>query len=163
MGQGIVSYGKALTEIMHSLPPGLSQFEVVRGTALKFVCFAAAYPRTRKIMSIAAKYPEARAAQLSRMAEVEDRVALAFSERFGDGPFADLKPRLLAALTTTVIDVTLRQWFELNHEDVSATADQVLSALEEVIRCEDQAHRKPRSSSRASRNVQPNTKSRSKR
>ena len=133
MGQGIVSYGEVLTEIIRSLPPALSRFEAVRGTALKFVCFGAAYPRTRKIMSVVAKYPEARAAQLSRMAEVEDRVAQAFAARFGDGQYNELMPRLLAALTTTVIDVTLRQWFELNHEDVSATVEQVLSKLEQVI------------------------------
>jgi AcrR family transcriptional regulator len=133
MGQGMVSYAQALTEIIQSLPPRLSQFEVVRETALTFLASAAAYPRTRKIMAVAARHSEAREAQLSRMAEVEDKVAQALADRLENAQYNELVPRLLAGLTLTIIDVTLRQWFEFDQQDISRTAEEVLSTLGEVI------------------------------
>ena len=153
MGQGMVSYAEALTRIIQSLPPGLSPFEVVRATVLKFVSGAAAYPRTRKIMAVVAKYPEAREAQLSRMADVEAKVALALSDCFGDTRRDELVPRLLAGLTLTLIDVTLRQWFEANQPDISITADQVLLTLGELVGDAKPTRRTSASANRISRGI----------
>jgi AcrR family transcriptional regulator len=158
MGQSIVSYGEALDEIIRALPPALSRFEAVRGTAVTFVSGAAAYPRTRKIMAVAAKYPEARAAQLSRMAEVEDRVAQAFADRFGERRYNELAPRLLAGLTLTVIDTTLRLWFELEQRDIAVTAEHVLSKLEEVTARKGKTHQSNEPATRAPRRAPANKK-----
>jgi len=158
MGQSMVSYAEALAGIIQSLSPGLSRFEVVRAIVLKFVSGAAAYPRTRKIMAVVAKCPEAREAQLSRMAEVEARVAQTLSDRFGDARYDELIPRLLAGLILTVIDVTLRLWFEANQPDISITAKQVLSKLGEIVGSAKQTRHRSASARRISRGTAAKTR-----
>ena len=160
MGHGMVSYAEAVTEIIQSLPPGLSPFEVTRETAVRFLSGAAAYPRTRKIMAVVARYPEAREAQLSRMAEVEDKVARALADRLEDVRHNEPAPRLLAGLLLTIIDVTLRQWFEFNRPDIVSTAEEVLSKLRGLVGHADQSRRASEATSRISRKPSARPKSR---
>jgi hypothetical protein len=82
-------------------------------------------------MQIAARYPAARAAQLTKMIEVHDHVAVAFARReraSGEG----FSPSVLAGLTASVLAVTFRIWFEQGKKDITAAAEQVLSTLGEI-------------------------------
>lgn len=133
MGQGIVSYGTTLTDAISACPETDSLSEVFRKTVHQVAQQSAAYPRTRKIMQIAAKYPTAREAQLSRMAELQDRVAGAFARRYRQGSQDDLAPSVLAGLTLSMLGVTFRRWFEQGQQDISITAEQVFATLDRVM------------------------------
>jgi hypothetical protein len=92
-------------------------------------------PRMRKVMAIAAKYPAAREAQLSRVAEVQDRIAEAFAQRCKD----DLTAHVLASLTLSALSLTYRVWFSQGRKDIASAAQKVFAELSKSI-CD----RKPR-------------------
>jgi len=134
MAHGIVSYGTTLTDAILACPPAYSLPEVFRATVLQVSRDLATQPRTPKIMEIVERYPAAREAQVSRMAEIQDKVAAAFAQRTEKrgkrrGSRYDLTANLLAALTISTLGVTFRAWFADGPEDISATVKQVLATL----------------------------------
>lgn len=129
MAQGVVSYGDDLTAVIDGLPSSYPLSSVFRETVLQIARQSAAHPRTVKIMEIAARYPAARAAQLSRMAEVQDHVAAAFARRLDRGSEGDLAPGILAGLTLSVLAVTFRSWFDQGQPEIAEVAGQVLATL----------------------------------
>jgi AcrR family transcriptional regulator len=129
MAHAIVSYGTSLTDAIRSCPPAYSLSEVFRHTVLQAARHSAAQPRTRQIMQIAAKYPAAREAQISRVAEVQDQVAEAFAERCRTSRKGDLTAHVLAGLTLSLLSVTFRFWFQNGQKDIAATVDQVFATV----------------------------------
>src|SRR4029077_1210220 len=112
---------------------------VFRETVLQAAQQQAAQPRTRKIMQIAAKYPAAREAQLSRVAEVTDRVAEAFARRPGNGSPDDLTTNLLAGLALCRLGATFRSWFQSGPQDIPTTVEQVFATAGRLI-CNGHPH-----------------------
>src|SRR3954452_11043347 len=102
VAQPVVSYGASLTEVIASCPTGSSPAELFRHVVLEVAGRTVSDVRMRKVMAIAAKYPAAREAQQSRIAEVQDRVAEAFARRCRDS----LTPQVLAALTVSALSLT---------------------------------------------------------
>ena len=137
MAYGMVSYGAELSGAIDACPQTSSPFEVLRETVLKIAQRSAAHPRTRKIMEIVTKYPAARAAELSRFHEVQDRVALAFARRSGEVAANDLTPRLLAGMTLQVLGVTFRSWYGEPERDISVAAEQAFATLRHLV-CDQQ-------------------------
>lgn len=133
MGQGIVSYGTALSEAIRGCPASKPPLEVVHQTVLKVAAGAAAYPRVRKIMRVSITSAAAREAQLSRRAEIEDRVAEAFGERCSGRAREAPTPRLLAGLTFSLLDVTFRLWFEREDAVITDTAEEVFGSLIRLV------------------------------
>jgi AcrR family transcriptional regulator len=132
MAYGMISYGAELSEAIDACPKSYSLFEVLAETVLKVARRSAAQPRTRKIMAIVGKYPAARAAELSRFHEVQDRVAEAFARRGGaarDG----LNSSLLAGMTLQVLGVTFRAWFNEPESDIATSAQQALATLRHLV------------------------------
>jgi AcrR family transcriptional regulator len=134
MAHGMVNYGAELTAAIDACPQAYSLYEVCRHTVVHVAQKAAAHPRTRKIMAILAKYPAARAAELSRLAEVQDLVTKAFARRGRKRGEDDLTARILAGLTLQVAGVTVRWWFEHGQPDMSAAVDQAFATLDRVMR-----------------------------
>ena len=83
----------------------------------------------RLVMAVAAKCPEAREAQLSRVAEVQDRLADAFVHRVADEFIA----HVLAGLTLSALSLTYRVWFSKGKKDIDSAAQQVFRDLSLVI------------------------------
>jgi AcrR family transcriptional regulator len=135
MGQGMVTYGDKIVEAIRACPPSVSPspLDVLRHTVQQVAQDAAAYPRVRKIAHIASTSVAAREAQLSRLAELEDRVADAYRRRFRTSAHDDLMPRLLAELTLSILDVTFRQWLKHDEQDIVPTTEQVLTLLRQVV------------------------------
>ena len=131
MGQGMVSYGTLIADAIRSCPPSASPLEVLRTTVRHVAAGAAAYPRVRKIANVASTSVAAREAQLSRVAELENRVADAFRAR--SQPRDDLAPRLLAELTLSILDVTFREWLKHEQQDILQTTEQVFSVLHDIV------------------------------
>jgi AcrR family transcriptional regulator len=146
MGQGIVTYGEMITEAIAACPRSLGPLEVMRRTVGQVTVTAAAHPRVRKVAQIACTSVAAREAQLSRLAEVEDRVADAYSARRTTAAGDDLAPRLLAELTLSILDVTFREWLKQDHEDIAPTTERVFATLLHLVGAGPVPRRTPRRS-----------------
>ncbi len=136
LAQGVVGFGDSLAAAIRACPPSDTLAQVFRKTVLHAARQSAALPRTREIMRIAAADPAARAAQLSRIAELQDRVAGAFARRRRNRSAAGPTPEILAASLLSVLSVTFRLWFERGRQDISATVDQVFATFACLV-CED--------------------------
>lgn len=134
MGQGMVTYGMHITDAIAACPPSRAVLEIVRHTVRQVAVTAAAYPRVRKIAHVAATSVAAREAQLSRLADLEDRVADAYRVRVHAAANDELTPRLLAELTLSILDVTFREWLAHDKQDILTTTDNVFGVLMQVVR-----------------------------
>jgi AcrR family transcriptional regulator len=134
MAHGMVNYAAELTAAIEACPPDYTLFEVFRETVLRVAKESAVQPRTGKILAIVAKYPAARAAELSRFAEVQDLVAKAYARRCKNQGEDKLTASILAGLTLQVAGVTIRWWFDNGHPDITAAVDQAFRTLTRVIR-----------------------------
>lgn len=130
MAQPVVEWGNALIEAIDATPAALSTADLLKEVVFTVAEQSASNPRSRKVMEIAAMYPAAREAQLSRAALVQDRVARAFLRRCGDGVTA----YLLAGLTLAVLSAAHQHWFEKQEEEISPTVERVFAALSDVVR-----------------------------
>ncbi len=134
MAHGMVNYGAELTATIDACPADWSLADVFRETVLRVAQKTAAHPRARKIMALVAKYPAARAAELSRFAEVQDLVAKAYARRVNKGGKSNgLTSAILAGLTLQVAGVTVRWWFEQGEPDIAEVVEQAFATLGGVI------------------------------
>src|SRR3954468_9958124 len=129
IAQPIVSYGASLTAAIESCPRGSSAAELFRHVVVEVAQRTAADPRMRKVMAIAAKYPAAREAQVSRVAEVQDRIAEAFAQRSKD----ELTAHILASLTLSALSLTYRVWFSQGKKEIASAAQKVFAELSKSI------------------------------
>jgi AcrR family transcriptional regulator len=141
MGQGMVRYRELLTNAINTAPQTLSPMQVVRHTVQQVASAAAAQPRARHIVKIASSSVGAREAQLSRHAEVEDAVTVAFAARYRAG--GDIAPRLLTGLTLSLIDVTFRVWSNRQAADIVPVTGEVFESLTGIVSGTDQPARTP--------------------
>ena len=128
MAQPVVDWGTSLVRAIESCAPSISLANLLREVAFRVAEESAANPRSRKLMQIAARYPSAREAQLSRVAGVQDRLAHAFGKRCKD----DITAYLLAGLIFAVLGATHQSWFEKREKDISAVAQKVFVALSKI-------------------------------
>ena len=129
MAQPVVDWGISLVDAIESCPHSLSIADVFRDVVFKVAQQSASNPRSRKLMQIAAKYPAAREAQLSRIAGVQDSLTQAFGKRSRD----EITAHLLAGLIFGVLGATHQLWFEKREKDISVMAQKVLEALSRVV------------------------------
>src|SRR3954452_19926640 len=129
IAQPIVTYGASLTAVIESCSPSSSAAELFRHVVLEVAQRTVADPRMRKAMAIAAKYPGAREAQLSRVAEVQDRIAEAFAQRCKD----DLTAHALASLTLSALSLTYRVWFSQGKKEIASAAQKVFAEFSKSI------------------------------
>ncbi len=129
MSWGIVAYGDFIAEAVAVCPADSSLADVFRHVIVHVTRQAAVNPRTRRIIQISAKYPSAREAQHSRDAELHQRVEAALAPRCG----SSTSPAMVAALLLSVLSVVFRVWFDQGEQDITATAQQVLSTLGSVV------------------------------
>ncbi len=129
MGQGMLTYGEALRAAIKASPKSANAFDVLRGAVLDVATTVASFPRTRDVIAISIKCPAAREAQLSRMGQVEQIVAQAFAARMKRGRENEMSSRLLGGLTLTILDETMRLWFNGGTQDIAVVAEQVMKGL----------------------------------
>jgi AcrR family transcriptional regulator len=129
MGQGVLAYGEALTAAIKACPKSANSFDVLRKAVLNIATTVASYPRSKDVIAVSIRFPAAREAQRSRMGEVEESVAQAFAARMKKGRERELTSRLLAGLTLTILDATMRLWFAERAEKIAVVAEQVMKKL----------------------------------
>ncbi|MGB8830821.1 MAG: TetR family transcriptional regulator [Candidatus Sulfotelmatobacter sp.] len=133
LAQNVVHFGSVLSATITACPPALTPLETVRETVLAVVRQTAAHPRTRQIIEISQRSASARQAHHSRMMEVEDTVAAAFAARLKSASKDDLKPRLLASLTLSIMNLAIFSWFRDEYQDLSTAARQVFTNLTRIF------------------------------
>ena len=129
LGQGILDYAGALRETILACPAGFPATQVVREAVSRVAAQYAAIPRTKQIMRIAELYPAARAAQLSRMAELQELVREAFAGR----GMSAVEAGLLAGVTLTLLSVIFRAWFAAGATDIGGAVEDGLGTLRRVL------------------------------
>jgi AcrR family transcriptional regulator len=133
LAQNVVHFGSILSATITACPPALTPLETVRETVLSVVRQTAAHPRTRQIIEISQRSASARQAHHSRMMDVEDAVAAAFAGRLRSASKDDLKPRVLASLTLSIMNVAIISWFRDEYQDLSTAARQVFTNLTRIF------------------------------
>ncbi len=129
MAQPVLSYGASLTQAIESCPAASSAAELFRSVVLEVAHSTVSDPRMRKVMAIAARYPAAREAQLSRVAELQDRLAAAFAKRCKN----EVTAHVLAALTLSALSLSYRVWFSKANRNIESAAQQVFQEFAKVV------------------------------
>jgi AcrR family transcriptional regulator len=129
IAQPVATYGASIAQAIESCPASCSVQGLFRHVVLEVARTTVADARMRRVMAVAAKYPEAREAQLSRIAEVQDRLADAFAPRVA----REITAHVLAALTLSALSLTYRVWFTKGKKDIDAAAEQVFQELSQAI------------------------------
>lgn len=125
MAQPVVNYSASLRVAIESAPNKVSPAELFRHVVMEVARGTVTDPRMRKVMEIAAKYPAAREAQVSRVAEVQDEVAAAFAGRFPKG----ISGHVLAALTLSALSLAYRVWFAQGKKSIESAVEHVLAEI----------------------------------
>jgi AcrR family transcriptional regulator len=129
MAQPVVSYGASVTAAIESSTPGASTSRLFQHVVMEVAQRTVSDSRMRKVMEIAAKYPAAREAQLSRVAEVQDRVATAFRQRCKN----DVTAQVLAGLTLSALSLSYRVWFTEGKKDITTAVRHVFAELSKAV------------------------------
>ena len=125
----VITYGASLENSIDSCPPAASHAELLRHVVFDVAERTVSDPRTRKVMEIAAKHQAARGAQLSRMAELQDRVAEAFEHRCKN----EVTAHILAGLTLSALTLTYRVWFKKGKKNVDSAVQHVFAEFSTII------------------------------
>ena len=124
-----VHCGQILIQAITSSPSDLASIEVVRRVVMAGIKFTEKQPHTRQIIEIAARSVSARQAHLSRLMEVQDKLALAFAGRLKGGS-QYLQSHLLAGLCLLALNNATASWFQREHKDLLTAARQAFANLE---------------------------------
>jgi AcrR family transcriptional regulator len=128
-----VHCGEILCQTVASCPAGLSPLELVRETVLAGVKFTEAQPHSRQIIEIAQRSTSARQAHLSRLMDIHDRLAAAFSARMAGASRYYLGPYLLAGMSQLVINAATASFFVGEQKDLHTAAKDAFLNLARVI------------------------------
>jgi AcrR family transcriptional regulator len=130
MARPIADLANSLSQAVASSPKNASAAELLRYVVSVLVQEAAAEPRTAKVMQIAARFPAAREALLSRMTTVQGEIEDAFRRRFKD-PFT---VQVLSSLTLSALSLATHHWFAGGQKDVEVSTRKVFSAIAEFVK-----------------------------
>lgn len=144
----VIAFGDAQVASIQQCPKTLTPIEVMHATISDVLTLIAEQPRTRQSIAIAERSKSATQAHMSRLVEVEERIAAAFAARIKGAKPTDALPRLLAGLTTLIMGVALMAWFRGEFEDVHQAAEAVYKNLTQFFSVPLPAHRPAAKSTR---------------
>ncbi len=133
LAYAVLVYGRSIGEAIEACPKSWTPMAVMKKVTLDTAQGVAANPRSRQVIRIVQSSTAAREALAGSLVTIEDRVAVAFQSRLRKGTKDRLKPRLLAALTLSILQVVNKCWAEGDARDISAIAQQAFSALNQVV------------------------------
>jgi AcrR family transcriptional regulator len=133
MAHTIKGYGAALVHALHDQPEDLSPLEAARAVVKRVARLAADHPHSDRTLTIIARSPSARSAQLLQLPMIEDELTQAFATRGHTKPNDDLTNRLLASLTLSITTLTIHRWLERKEQPVEDTVDGAFASLSQVF------------------------------
>ena len=128
-----VHCGEILCKTLASCPANLDLIEVMRETVSAGLRYTEAQKRTRQIIEISLRSASARQAHLSRLMEVEDKVATAFAARMKSVSPYSMRPSLFAGMSQLLINAAVASWFVGENTDIVAAAKHGLLTLTEIF------------------------------
>jgi AcrR family transcriptional regulator len=123
LGHTIGEYGNVLVSAVGESPVGTSALRLIRDVAGAGISFSLSLPRTREVIQIASKDLAARQAQRGGLVEADNRLAKAFASRAKNSSEYNLEPRMMAAMTMMLVDISLVAWFTGEAKDGSAAIE----------------------------------------
>lgn len=134
LAENVIEYGHVLANAIRSAPKSASDLEVIRLTLLAGVRHNER-PETRahQFIAISAGNETARQAYLSRKHVVEDAIAQAFAARRRGAKRDDLRVRVLAGITLTLMNATISAWFLGQEKTLEASAAHVQAELLRLV------------------------------
>ena len=137
LAYSVVTYANVLAEAVQACPATDSPFQMMRRTVFAGVRrLVAEEKRTRQVILISERSASARQAYQSRMMDIEDTIAKAFASRYQKALAFDVRPRLLAAMTSTVMNTSIVMWVWGKQKDLPTAAENVLSSFRSIL-CSD--------------------------
>ena len=133
IAQPVVGYVESIAAVVESCPPSFTPSQLFRHVVSEVAQRTVSDPRTLKVMEIAARHPDAREAQLSRVAELQVRVTDSFARRCKD----DVTAHLLAGLSLAALSVSYRLWFSSGKNDIAAAVKRTFARLSDIVRAVD--------------------------
>lgn len=133
MALRVLLYGRTVSSAILECPRSCSLVEVMERSTHKVAREVAAQPRTRQVFKIAECSATAKEALLSSLPAVEEQVTEAFKSRLKGGSKDPMKPRLLAALTLSILNVAVESWCRNEHEDISMIINRAFSTLSQLV------------------------------
>ena len=125
--------GEVICQTVASCSANLSLLDVVREAVLAGVRFTETQKRTRQIIEISLRSASARQAHLSRLMEVEEKVANAFAARMKIKSKYNVRPILLAGMTQLLVNAATASWFMGEDKDIFAAAKHGFLSLNEIF------------------------------
>lgn len=134
LAKSVIEYGHVLADAIRRAPKGASDAEVIHLTLLAGVRHNER-PETRaqQFISISAGNETARQAYLSRKHVVEDALAQAFAARQRGAKRDDVRVRVLAGITLTLMNATISAWFLGEEKTLEASAKRAQAELRRII------------------------------
>jgi hypothetical protein len=107
--------------------------EVFQRMMLQVVEDAVKDPRPRRVFEILKMWPEAAAAQSTRMADAQAMVSGAFEKRLSKNRTGGLAAAVLGGLAIQMTGVTIRWCIERKQSDVEAAVNEALVTLGRLL------------------------------
>jgi AcrR family transcriptional regulator len=133
LARNVIKYGDALTAAIKASPPSSTPLDIMRKTVLAVAKETANSRHARQVIEISLRSAAARQAHMSRMVEVESKVATAFAERVGSLSKDEIEPRLLAIMTLSAMNVAVMSWHRGDSQELFTAAEQVFSSLTRIV------------------------------
>ena len=128
------SYAAVLTEAIKNSSSSSTQLEVIQEVVLAGVGFTLAEgSRTKQVMEISFRSPAARQAYQSKMMDLQESLVQTYADRF-DCRLEELRPRLLAGLTLTVMNTSILAWFLGKDADLRSVAKETITQIRSISR-----------------------------
>jgi len=141
LGRSVMEYGEVLVAAIRSAPPECTDMEVIHQALLAGVGYnKRPEARARQLIAISTSHPAARQAYLSRKHLVEDAIAEAFASRARRAKRNDLRVRLLAGITLTLMNATIAAWFLGEEKTLDAAATHAQTELQKIALTSAQVH-----------------------
>jgi AcrR family transcriptional regulator len=126
---GADAYGDLIVQAIDESEVARTPIEIVRAAVLRVADFVVAQPNAREAMRITHENPEVKAAQLSRLNQVETQVGAAYRRALGVRDLHHPSVTALAATTLMLVDVTLRTWYRNGAVPIERTVNDLIEAI----------------------------------
>jgi len=156
---GLDAYGDLIVQAIQAAPPADSPLRIMRDAVMAVVTFVVAQPNARLAMQIVDEHPAVKAAQLSQMRRVEDRVASAFRGVLGFTGRHDPRATAMAGMTLMLVDISLRAWYRDGAVPLDRIVDPLIEGIQSVadrpVPARSKSRRAAGSGGKGVRRVQP--------
>ncbi|MBV8890494.1 MAG: TetR family transcriptional regulator [Acidobacteria bacterium] len=133
MAYSLVSFAEQLIAAIDACPKSWTAREVFHNMMTQVAQDAVNHPRSRRVFGILKNWPEAAAAQSTRMADAQAMVSGAFEKRIPKNGTARLAAAVLGGLAIQMTGVTIRWCIERKQSDVDAAVNETLATFGQLF------------------------------